>query len=267
MENFRFRTSSAYIFPSFRLNSIGDDLYYVINPRSNVVTRPGWFPCKTMTLKSSHEERLSIWINESVLIGKQFSLLVWMTFLCSRKLNLYPQTSNIVKVIEARGRGIPEYTDRETERLTHDERRLAEEKAKHEEGKPLIMRQKWAQQNTPEYKLPICRSLDFPPWPKRWGSKVCLLEKAAAIFARLFGILIENEDMCTFEENLSTFKGVVLKILKRSIARATRKGRWVMPLIQTPGHLESALKHERYAKLREIEGVTKTIIKTDPEFW
>lgn len=76
------------------------------------------------------------------------------------------------------------------------------------------------------------------------------------------GVLIEYEDMFPFEDDLSILKcknAYTKEQVQELLAVAKELDLIVIPLIQTFGHLEFALKHEKYAKLRETEKVTNSI--------
>ena len=76
------------------------------------------------------------------------------------------------------------------------------------------------------------------------------------------GILIEYEDMFPFEGDLSILKckeAYTKKQIKELLGIAKELNLIVIPLIQTFGHLEFALKHEKFANLRETERITSSI--------
>ena len=76
------------------------------------------------------------------------------------------------------------------------------------------------------------------------------------------GVLIEYEDMFPFESGLSILKSkdaYTKKQIQEFLEIAQQLNLIVIPLIQTFGHLEFALKHEKYANLRETERITNSI--------
>ena len=76
------------------------------------------------------------------------------------------------------------------------------------------------------------------------------------------GILIEYEDMFPFEGELSVLKcknAYTKKQIQEILGIAKELNLIVIPLIQTFGHLEFALKHKKFANLRETERITNSI--------
>lgn len=76
------------------------------------------------------------------------------------------------------------------------------------------------------------------------------------------GMLIEYEDMFPYEGELSVLKckeAYTKKQLQELLSIAKELSLVVIPLIQTFGHLEFALKHKEYAKLRETEQITNSV--------
>ena len=76
------------------------------------------------------------------------------------------------------------------------------------------------------------------------------------------GILIEYEDMFPFEGELSVLKSkdaYTKKQIQELLGIAKELNLIVIPLIQTFGHLEFALKHGKYADLRETQRITNSV--------
>lgn len=87
-----------------------------------------------------------------------------------------------------------------------------------------------------------------------------------AFFKRLFpiiktlgatGILLEYEDMFPFEGNLKSIRAknaYTIEEIKEIINLAETSKLDIIPLVQTFGHVEFALKHKEWSKLREVPG-------------
>ncbi|KAI1731180.1 glycosyl hydrolase family 20, catalytic domain-containing protein [Ditylenchus destructor] len=102
-----------------------------------------------------------------------------------------------------------------------------------------------------------------PPKPEIFHHLFPLLHKL-----NFTGVLMEYEDMFPYNGNLQAlscpyaYDPVIIQSIQNL---ATMNNLEIIPLIQTFGHLEFALKHNAFSALREVANLTDTICPSEPK--